>query len=304
MTDSTKHDYIEYDAETLQHLQSVLLEMLSDFVYACDKHNIEYFGVGGTAIGAVRHGGMIPWDDDIDIGYRRRDEKRVIEAVKEEFGDKYWFANPELIPGFPYLPTHMCLSGTEYREKVFDDYYQSGIFLDLYPFDDVYTENRLRKKQGWTAWFWGKLYTLYFASRPVLFFGGAKAKLVLGLCKIGNKLLHLLRINPQFFYKKAVMHSRICEKDDRAADYMAWLFDPMPFDSLISKEIVFPVKPLDFNGRRVTFPRDVEKYLSVRYGDYMTIPPVNQRHNHPPAVLSFGAWSKTEECSSDCPELS
>ncbi|RWU63364.1 LicD family protein, partial [Salmonella enterica subsp. enterica serovar Typhimurium] len=59
----------KYDDETLRRLQATELEMLEDFVNFCEKHKIPYFGIGGTAIGALRHQGFIPWDDDIDLAF-------------------------------------------------------------------------------------------------------------------------------------------------------------------------------------------------------------------------------------------
>ena len=75
----------EYDNITLKKLQNVELEILKDFIKLCDKHNIDYFGIAGTGIGAIRHKGFIPWDDDIDIALRRNDYDKFIKVVKEEF---------------------------------------------------------------------------------------------------------------------------------------------------------------------------------------------------------------------------
>ena len=70
--------YREYDEETLKKLQAIELEILKDFNDLCDKYDIDYFGCGGTAIGAVRHGGFIPWDDDIDVGLLRKDYEKFL----------------------------------------------------------------------------------------------------------------------------------------------------------------------------------------------------------------------------------
>ena len=85
--------YQAYDPEVLKRVQETELEILKDFIDLCDRHDIDYFGVGGTAIGAVRHQGFIPWDDDIDIGFLRKDYDRFLALAKEELSDKYEVLN-------------------------------------------------------------------------------------------------------------------------------------------------------------------------------------------------------------------
>ncbi|MFR4008009.1 MAG: phosphorylcholine transferase LicD [Christensenellales bacterium] len=87
--------YREYDPQVLKRVQETELEILSDFIDLCERHQIDYFGVGGTAIGAIRHQGFIPWDDDIDIGFLRKDYDRFLLLAKEELSDKYELLNVE-----------------------------------------------------------------------------------------------------------------------------------------------------------------------------------------------------------------
>ena len=70
----------EYDQATLQRLQKLELDILKDFIYVCDKYDLTWFSFAGTAIGALRHGGFIPWDDDIDVWMPREDYNRLIES--------------------------------------------------------------------------------------------------------------------------------------------------------------------------------------------------------------------------------
>jgi len=74
----------KYKPEVLKRLHNVQLQILSDFIRACEKYELSYFAVYGTAIGAVRHGGFIPWDDDIDVGMLRRDYDKFLQIFQKE----------------------------------------------------------------------------------------------------------------------------------------------------------------------------------------------------------------------------
>ena len=83
-----------YEPEVLKKLHTVQLEMLNDFIRVCDKHDLTYFVVYGTAIGAVRHQGFIPWDDDIDVAMLRRDYDKFCRIFNEELSEKYNLLTP------------------------------------------------------------------------------------------------------------------------------------------------------------------------------------------------------------------
>ena len=78
-----------YEPEQLVHLQKLEMEILRDFQRICDENNLTYFGFAGTGIGALRHKGYIPWDDDIDISLPRKDYEIFMHLVQEQMGDKY-----------------------------------------------------------------------------------------------------------------------------------------------------------------------------------------------------------------------
>ena len=79
--------YNEYDKKTLDKLHNVELELLNEFVRICDKNKLTYFLVGGSLLGAVRHSGFIPWDDDIDVGMPRKDYDKFLKIVTKELKD-------------------------------------------------------------------------------------------------------------------------------------------------------------------------------------------------------------------------
>ncbi len=278
--------YKEYDKETLQKLQNIELELLRDFVTLCEKYDIDYFGVGGTAIGAVRHKGIIPWDDDIDIAFTRNNYEKFLEVADKEYGDKYRIVNAETTPGYPLMSTRWCVRGSKFKEECFRNLdLDLGIFLDLYYFDAVPDDEKAMKRQGWRAWFWSKMLILRAIGEPVLYFDGFKAKIVIFGCKIVHALMVLFHVSYKFLYcraKKSAMKYNGTE-----TKRIGWYFDPSPFLSIVNREDIEPTKYMEFNGIQVKFPGKVEKYLERRYGDYMTVPPEDKRHNHPPYELQF-----------------
>ena len=92
-----KKQYKEYDEKTLKKIHEVELEILKDFMDICDRHDLTYFGIAGTGIGALRHQGFIPWDDDIDVALPRDDFEKFLKYLEREMGDKYLIMNLSLI---------------------------------------------------------------------------------------------------------------------------------------------------------------------------------------------------------------
>ena len=84
----------EYSPEVLKQLQNVEVDMLEIFVRICEKYDIKYFAIYGTAIGCIRHQGFIPWDDDIDVGMLWEDYKKLRAVPKEEWGDSVILCDP------------------------------------------------------------------------------------------------------------------------------------------------------------------------------------------------------------------
>ena len=286
--------YREYDEDTLKRLQGLLLMMLKDFIELCESENIDYFGVGGTAIGAVRHGGFIPWDDDIDVGMTREHYDRFLEAAKDYKPDIYRVVNGQTDPNYPLPTTRWVLRGTKFKEECFRDLdCELGVFLDLYCFDNIADEEPAMRRQGYRAWFYGKLMILRSISKPVLYLKGWKASLVLAACFLAHHGLRLLRVSPEFLYRKAMGAASTYREEQTAR--VAYFFDPTPFTTIIRKEHICPTPVLDFNGVPMRFPGKVEEYLKLRYGDYMTLPPPEKRHNHPPAEFDLGPDKEVED---------
>lgn len=278
--------YKEYNTDILKKLQEIELGILSDFDNLCRKHQIDYFIAGGTAIGAVRHKGFIPWDDDIDVGLTRDHYEKFLKIAEQELGHKYKVINAETNPEYPLMTTRLCLKGSRFKEECFKDLdIELGIFLDLYCFDHVPDNDAKMRRQGLQAWFLSKLMILRCIKKPVLYFGGIKAKVVYLGCSIVHYMMVLFRISPSFLYKKA---RRITTKyNSIPCKRIAYMFSVKPCNCVYDKTWIIPTKIMEFSGLTVKAPAKIEHCLAKRYGDYMTLPPEAARHNHPPYELAF-----------------
>mgnify|MGYP000388150720 FL=1 len=100
-----------YEPEVLKQLQGEILSILDDFIRICEDYHLEYFGIAGTGIGALRHKGFIPWDDDIDIAMPRRDFERLLRIVEKKMSDRYLVLNAERYPNYPLMTTRLVKKG-------------------------------------------------------------------------------------------------------------------------------------------------------------------------------------------------
>ena len=137
--------------EQLREVQLTELEMLTEVHRICQKREIPYVIIAGTLLGAVRHGGFIPWDDDVDVALLRKDYERFRRACEEELDtERFVFQDDRNTPGYRWgygkLRRKNTLFLREHQENM--PYFQ-GIFLDVFPLDEV-PRNYLRRA-GWQA---------------------------------------------------------------------------------------------------------------------------------------------------------
>ncbi len=277
----------EYDEATLKKLHRLELEILKDFISVCQKHHLEYFGIAGTAIGVLRHGGFIPWDDDLDIALSREDYETFLKVADQELSDRYIIMNARNYPEWPSMVTRLILKGTRFREACYADVkVPLGIFIDIYPYDHLSDDPKKRKKQMWDAWFYSKLQILRGVKKPVLQFKGWKADVVHAACFVAHYGMKALRISPQWLEKKCEEASQR-HNDETGSEYVDFLCDTTKGMNMYKQSDLYPLQKMQFEDIEMFFPHSMDANLTNMYGDYMTLPPEEKRKNHFPFELQF-----------------
>lgn len=275
-----------YEPQVLLKLQQEILSILDDFLKICNENHLEYFGIAGTGIGAIRHGGFIPWDDDIDIAMPRRDFEKMLKLVEKQMGDKYLILNAKTCPNYPLMTTRLVKRGTVFKEEVMKDVdCPFGIFLDLYVLDNVSDNPFMYQFQSWSAWFFSKLMILRAIPRPTLAQKGLKANIIWFICGFVYRMMKFAGISPEWLRDRCEAACRHYNRKNTKR--MAFLPDTSPYWNVVDKGKYHPLKTLEFEGRAMNFPADIEKMLHNMYGDFMEMPPVEKRKTHYPHELKF-----------------
>ena len=281
--------YGEYESETLEKLHNAELSMLKDFAKLCDDNNIGYFAISGTAIGAVRHKGFIPWDDDIDVALLRKDYERFVKAMSKdkEFNEKYELWGPDRLHKYYNLqPTLMIKNTVFINENAYAGGYRPGILMDLFIYDSIPEKGKEADKIIKKC----RLYKMLYIIRNVNHFKLLKGKSSIQKVKniISGFLRILLRIFPksdEVLYKRFMMYATAYRgKTDR----YTCLFDPGSDIMDIHKSKSYPTVKIPFEDMEIRVVKNYDEQLRQHMGNYMEIPPLEKRTNHCPVEVKFG----------------
>ena len=159
----------DYDPAVLRRLQLTILEILKDIDSICKENNIEYYIAYGTALGAVRHGGFIPWDDDIDICMTREAYDRFLEVMPNAMPEKYDLLDIKNTNKYSMCFAKVSKKGTKFKEKVGTaEGYEQGIFVDVFPLDYAPDDEKERKMVAKKAWFYSHMIILREIDKPII----------------------------------------------------------------------------------------------------------------------------------------
>ncbi len=258
-----KNEYLKaYVADNLRACQLKQLSILQEVDRICQKHQILYWLDGGTLLGAVRHGGFIPWDDDIDIGMTLEDMQRFIEVASAELPDSLFLQTPQTDSQSkePIVKIRDLNSLYIEASDTFNIDYQKGLFIDIFPFIDYPSVPR-----SWVK----TLCRGISASYSVLH----------------KQHYYSLRSFAEFFYfgAKYILFRAVwgvldcvCHK----GTYLSNVLINNGYGIMHRKDAVFPLSSILFEGKNFPAPRNVDAYLKDLYKNYMDIPPKEKQIVH------------------------
>lgn len=273
------------DAE-LKEIQRLELEALRELIRICGELGIDYFLIDGAAIGAVRHRGFIPWDDDIDIGMTRDNYRRFLKEAPPHLSPQYFLQTPYQGRDSPYFYAKLRINGTrfvEYCNRKLDVHH--GVYIDICPFDEVPDDERLNKRQFRRC----QLLIRLFVLRQSPDLSAAPTTIKRKILSVLRKCLHmLLRIVPYCALASA-LERETTRYNGTGQSALAFLHYPVRKTDYMLKTELGGFSKAEFEGILVNVPQDCDAYLRRHYGDYMQWPPPEKRYGHKPYELKLGA---------------
>lgn len=252
----------KYKEQQLRACQLKQLSILEEIDRICQKHQIGYWLDGGTLLGAVRHGGFIPWDDDIDIAMRQEDLDRFVSVAPSELREGLFLQTPQIEPQSkePIVKVRDLNSFYVEGSDNFAADYQKGLYVDIFPMVDYPT---LPKK-------WVKRITL----------GISKSYSVLH-----KSHYYSLKSFAEFFWFGAkyvvnkCLWSLLCAVRPKNV-YLSNILINNGYGIMHRQDSVFPLGTITFEGKTFSAPCNPDAYLSDLYRNYMEIPPKDKQKIH------------------------
>lgn len=262
---------------TIRDVQKVQLELLNEFDRICKKHNIKYQLFAGTLLGAIRHDGFIPWDDDIDVCMLREEYEKLLEVWTNEKTDKYFLQNYKTDKSSMFHFSKFIKNNTILRTQMYRDVEMNqGIFIDIFPMDNV-------KPNSIT----GKIHSFLYKNAFLLISTMNKNRAYIAR----NAIVKYTRLSLYYITKlmpkekiHQIVDKIICIFDNQETDYVACITNGDKEDIIkkftVKRNTFFNLTEWNFEGMQFPIPRDYDYVLTKNYGDYMKLPPIEERIPH------------------------
>lgn len=274
---------VEFDV-ALKRLQEAELEILKAFAAFCNEHDLEWFIDSGTVLGALRHGGFIPWDDDIDVGMLREDYDRFLEIASRSFVEGYSVHTPNNTEGLAGMFAKVYKDGTLFEtQETRDAGLKQGIFIDIFPYDPLSSDEREQGRQRSGARFWQSVSYLYHSGTIVVPHKGVLGRIERLACKLAHPIVHAL-FSPSVIQRKFDAAVQRCG----AGPSNVMLSFAWPNIDGIPRDVLVPPVSVSFEDSIFPAPCKTVRYLELMYGDWRQLPAPDDRRTHLPQILDFG----------------
>ncbi|MQN02288.1 MAG: hypothetical protein DUD27_00345 [Lachnospiraceae bacterium] len=275
--------------EEVKKVQKVVYSITKDVAEICEENDIPYMLSGGTALGAVRHGGFIPWDDDIDLNIYRKDIDRLADLIEEKYPDKYYVVVPLRTPGYYSSFVQVQLKGTTFREYLWQEDGKCGIKIDLWILENDYDNPIKRRFQGLLCdggSFILSCIRMHREKKEVLSLaeGNKKGQ---RLIKIKSAIGALPSLSRWWWYRRVQHWFSMCH--DEHSKYISIPGGRKHFFGEMYERAKFSdTVKMKFEDSYFPVTKDYDHYFHVLYpGDYMQLPPPEKREEHVLYELKF-----------------
>lgn len=255
----------------INHLKSVQIDILINFIKVCEEHSLQYFLIGGSCLGAVRHGGYIPWDDDIDVGMPREDYNRFAEIANQKLPRHLFFQTSKTDPEYPNIFGKIRNSETTFIETSSRNLkINHGVYIDVFPLDGI-SDNIL----------WRKMILFKIRIYNSCIIQCFDKSLFSGLNPLKVQMYKILwKLNPDI---KNIIDKReklACKYSYASSKYIANHGGAWGNREVMPKNIFGKGKKVCYEGINALIPEKYDEYLTRLYGDYMSPPPPEKRVGH------------------------
>ena len=257
----------------MKEIQKVILNIFKNVKQILYNFNIPYYAIGGTCLGAIRHHGFIPWDDDLDIAVPIEYWDRLIEVMKSELPEYLYLYTPDNVKPYHYVWLKVCDKRTTFIEKSEFDLKEAykGVFIDIMPIGGIPAETKDREK------FIQKLRHLDSYNNH-LRFSDSYSTLKSFLGRLPFRILS--RILPYNYYSKKYMEI-LKEHPFVNSSFVGYTWHPEWLPRLVFPKSYFNDGiDVQFEDTLIKVPQDYHRYLSQQFGNYMQLPPENRREVH------------------------
>lgn len=268
----------------LKQLHSLLIMLTSEIDRICKKNNIVYSLTGGSLIGAIRHKGFIPWDDDMDVAMLRDEYEKFLVACETDLDPRFEIQTFENDSNYFYGFGKIVLKDTRLVQYCHErTKHRKGIYVDIFPLDNVPEDQKLRKKHENINFFLEKMLTRR---------GGSGIEDKSSIKKwIGFHCLDIVNIFFPLSFLIRKLDSNMREYDGQQTELVCNMGGYYGYKRETTYRKYFEnTVDVEFEDKKFSIITEYHDFLTHLYGDYMQLPPVEKRHTHGFQELDFGPY--------------